>query len=172
MTNAGNLSCSPITLFFAKSWNQIPTVNKENPEIKLNDGAFKVFFNAKECDKLESPAEKAFFNFLKGQSADDEFTKHLEEKLLLAKKNLEWRNQYMTFKEQFEEEFDEAREIGFEQGRAEGIEQGAQNTALENARNFLKMNLLSSEQIAQGCGLSLAQVLALQEELKAQLVAN
>ncbi|MBQ9205580.1 MAG: hypothetical protein IJ158_02570 [Treponema sp.] len=78
----------------------------------------------------------------------------------------------MTFKEQFEEEFDEAREIGFEQGRAEGIEQGAQNTALENARNFLKMNLLSPEQIAQGCGLSLAQVLALQEELKAQLVAN
>ena len=50
-------------------------------------------------------------------------------------------------------------------GVAKGIEQGVQQAARENARNFLKMNLLSSEQIAQGTGIPLEEVLALKEEL-------
>ena len=53
-------------------------------------------------------------------------------------------------------------------GVAKGIEQGVQQAARENARNFLKMNLLSSEQIAQGTGVPLEEVLALKEELKTE----
>ena len=48
-----------------------------------------------------------------------------------------------------------------------GIAKGAQQKAVENARNFLAMNVLTPEQIAQGTGLPLEQVLELKKELAA-----
>ena len=64
-------------------------------------------------------------------------------------------------------------EYGYEQGvaegeargRASGIAEGAQQTAIANAINFLKMQILTPEQIAQGTGLRLDQVLNLEKEL-------
>lgn len=50
----------------------------------------------------------------------------------------------------------------------EGREMGAQQKAIENAINFIKMDLGTPEQIAQGTGLPLEQVLQLQEQLKAK----
>jgi hypothetical protein len=55
--------------------------------VNLGDGTYKIFFNAKECDKMESAEEKSFFNFIKGSNPDTEFTKQLSEKLLLARCN-------------------------------------------------------------------------------------
>ena len=46
-------------------------------------------------------------------------------------------------------------------GRIEGIKQAS----IANAKNFLRMNLGSPEQIAQGTSLPLEQVIALKEEL-------
>ena len=53
------------------------------------------------------------------------------------------------------------REDGIVEGRAEG----AQQKAVEAARNFLTINVGTPEQIAQGTGLPLEQVLELQKEL-------
>ena len=47
-----------------------------------------------------------------------------------------------------------------------------QKNARENARNFLRMDVLTSEQIAQGTGLPLEEVLALKEELSHETVAH
>ena len=44
------------------------------------------------------------------------------------------------------------------EGIAVGIEQGSRQKAVETAINFLKMKVLSCEQIAQGTGLSLEEV--------------
>ncbi len=57
---------------------------------------------------------------------------------------------------------------------AEGLKRGVHETAIANAKNFLRMNLGSPEQIAQGTGLPLEQVLALKEELEheAAVVTN
>lgn len=132
----------------------------EDSTLHLNDGTYKVFFNADNCDKMKTAEEKAFFNFLKGKPADSDFTKRLSEKVLLAKKNLEWRNQFMTFKEQFWEEFEEAKEIGAREARAE--------VSLKSAENLLKMNLLTPEQIAQAVNLPLEQILSIKENLLAE----
>ena len=80
--------------------------------------------------------------------------------LLLAKKNLEWRNQFMTFKEQFWEELEEAKEIGAREARAE--------VSLKSAENLLKMNLGTPEQIAQAVNLPLEQSLSIKENLLAE----
>ena len=48
------------------------------------------------------------------------------------------------------------------------VEDGEEAAKIANAKNFLRMNLGSPEQIAQGTGLPLEQVLALKEELEQQ----
>ena len=52
--------------------------------------------------------------------------------------------------------------------RQDGIEMGREQKAAEAARNFLAMNVLTPEQIAQGTGLPLEQVLELQKEMAAE----
>lgn len=52
-----------------------------------------------------------------------------------------------------------------------GIRKGAQQTAIANAKNFLRETSLPEEQIARCCSLPLEQVLSLKEELARELVA-
>ena len=49
-----------------------------------------------------------------------------------------------------------------------GVAKGVQQNARENARNLLKMNILTTEQISQAVSLPLEEVLALKEELKTE----
>ena len=57
----------------------------------------------------------------------------------------------------WQQTIDEEKALAFEEGKSEG--------AIENARNILKLNKLSSEEIAACCSLPLEQVLALKKEL-------
>ena len=49
--------------------------------------------------------------------------------------------------------------------KEEGVEIGRKITSLEIAKNLLRSKLLTPDQIAQNAGLSLEEVLKLQEEL-------
>lgn len=55
---------------------------------------------------------------------------------------------------------------GMEKGFQQGIQQGAHQKSFDTARNLLKMNLGSCEQIAQATALSLEEVKSLADELK------
>lgn len=103
----------------------------ENPEVKLNDGTHKVFFNAKNSDIIESEDEKLFFEFLKSGIANDDFTNTLKAKVSLAKKNMEWRNQYMTWQQMIDDEKDDAREEGLAEGREQGLAEGRERGLAE-----------------------------------------
>ena len=61
----------------------------------------------------------------------------------------------------WQQTIDEEKRFAFEEGVSLGVEQNAR----ENARNLLRMNILTSEQIAQAVSLSVEEVLTLQEEL-------
>ncbi len=130
---------------------------RQDRNLKLNDRTFKIFFNAKNCDKLKSQEERDFFSFLKGSKAETLLSKRIEEKVEFAKKNSVWRRNYMTWQQTIDEE----KEIAFEEG--------AQANAIENARNFLQKSNLSAEMIADCCSLPLEQVLAIKEELATKL---
>ena len=54
----------------------------------------------------------------------------------------------------------QGREQGLAQGREQGLAQGQMQKARESAKNFLRMGL-SAEQVAQGVGLPLEEVLQL-----------
>ena len=81
-----------------------------------------------------------------------------------AKHNTQWRKQFMDFKHYMSQSFNQGKEEGLQ----EGLQQGAQQKALENARSFLAMKVLSPEQIAQGTGLPLEQILELQKQITVQ----
>ena len=121
---------------------------QEAPKIKLNDRAFKYFFISKNCAKLLNERQKAFLRMVSENKASDKFTGRVLELLDDAKRNTQWRKQYMEWE----------REKTYER------EAGRQEQAMEAARNLLAMNILTPEQIAQAEGLSLEQVLDLQKE--------
>lgn len=127
--------------------------------IKLGDGAYKVFFNAAKCDKIEDEGLRDFLRFLKGLRAETDFSKKIEEKVAFARRNIRWRRQYMTWQETIDEE------------KAIAFEEGAEANARENARNLL-LEGYPPEKIARCCSLPLEEVLALQEELSREAVTQ
>lgn len=121
----------------------------EGSTVKLNDRAIKVFFNTRACDRINDGNLRAFLKYLTGARADTDLTRRIEAKVARAKGNQDWRKNFMTWEQSI---------------RYEGVRAGKER-ARENAGNFLKMNVLSPEQIAQGCSLPLEEVLALKERL-------
>ena len=136
---------------------------------KLGDGAYKVFFNAAEYAKIKNCEEKSFFRFLAEKKAETELTRSIEEKVSFARKNKEWRRQYMTWQQTINEEreiaFEDGIERGFEKGIEQGIEQGIERARTEDAENFLKMGVVTAEQISQATGLPLEQVMQIKERV-------
>lgn len=71
-------------------------VCKEDTSICLKDGTTKIFLNAKgEMDDV-SKELKAFLDYAIGRKSDDVFVRKLEEAVEAAKRNREWRHEYMT----------------------------------------------------------------------------
>lgn len=124
----------------------------ENTKIKLGDRAYKRFFISKNCAKLFDERQKAFLRMVTENKASDKFTGRVLELLRDAKRNTQWRKQYM----EWEREKTYIRE--------DAIEEGRQAKAVEAARNMLNLKVGTIEQVAQITGLSVEQVLQLQQK--------
>ena len=70
--------------------------------------------------------------------------------------------------EGYEDGYDDGRAIG----RSEGKIEGERQNAIANAKNLLKLNKLSVEEIADCCSLPLEQVLALKAEVKDEIAVK
>ncbi|MCR5724942.1 MAG: hypothetical protein K6G80_07650, partial [Treponema sp.] len=71
-----------------------------------------------------------------------------------AKRNTQWRVQFMTWERQQAYAYRDGKEDGI----AIGEERGSRTKALETARNLLAMHVLTNEQIAQATGLSAEEI--------------
>ena len=101
---------------------------RENTALRLDDGTFKIFFNAEMYDRMNSQNMKSFFKYLAGKNADDDFTRQIEEKVSWAKKNIRWRKQYMTW----QQTIDEAKMFAYEEAYNEAYDE-AYNEAYDEA---------------------------------------
>ena len=123
----------------------------------LNTGRqrpYTYFFIAPTCAKMIEDKElRAFFELLISNKPGSTFTSTLKEYVDDAKKNMQWRHQYMTYLRQ--------RNYDLEEGRQEGRNE----KAIEAAINLLKLNKLSEKEIAQTIGLPLEEVLKLKEKV-------
>ena len=94
---------------------------KEDKSVSLKDGTTKRFLNAKGTMDDVSPELKAFLDYVAGKKPADPFVDELEEAVKNARKNREWRHEYMTLLMRDQENIEMGMEKGMEIGKAEGI---------------------------------------------------
>ena len=128
----------------------------EDTETKLNDRTQKVFYICKNYDKLLDARQKAFLRMVTQNSSSDDFTRRVGGLVEIAKRNTQWRQQFM--------EWDREMAYMRAKGRAEGREEGAQQKAVEDALVAIKEFGASPELAAEKMGVPLDKVL---EALKA-----
>lgn len=110
---------------------------QENPKVKLNDRTYKYFFISKNCDKLLNEDQKAFLRMVTGGKASNKFTGQVEDLLNDAKRNTQWRKQFM----EWEREKTYIREDAMEQ------------KAIEDARKLLADGKYTAEEISALLGI-------------------
>ncbi len=123
----------------------------EDPKIKMSDRAYKYFFISQNCDKLLDEEQKAFLKMVSNNKSSNAFTDKVKKLVDNAKRNTQWRKQFMDWE----------REKTYSFNR--GLEQGVQQKAVEDARNFLNEGV-APEVISRCVGLPLEQVLDLQKQ--------
>ena len=69
---------------------------QENHEIALGDGTVKMFLNTEGTKGDISGGLKAFLDYVGGRESDSPLVRKLEAEVSRAKKNREWRREYMT----------------------------------------------------------------------------
>ena len=127
----------------------------QDNSIKLDDRAFKYFFNASAANKIKDNEEvRNLLSYISTNVPQSAFTKEIEEEVEASSNDAEWRKGLMTFEMILEEK----KEEGF----AQGIEKGAYNTRVETAKKLLDMDF-PTEKIAEVSGLPLETVLELKD---------
>lgn len=92
---------------------------KEMPDLELGDETTKVFVNPYGDTEGMTEEIKAFFEYLKEELTQSDFTKKLYEEVEKARENKEWRREYMAWISELEESKEEAREEAREAEREE-----------------------------------------------------
>lgn len=125
----------------------------ENPAIALEDEAEKIFINPHGRTENMSPELREFLDYLCGKESESTFTKNLAREVEKARKQEEWKVEYMTLLMRDQENIEKGIERGKEIGRKEG--QRAKQEQL--IKNMLK-NKMSAEAIAEVCDIPLEYV--------------
>lgn len=84
---------------------------KEDKSISLGDGTTKIFLNANGTQDDVSRELKAFLDYVAGKKTEDTFVEKLEEAVNEAKKNREWRHEYMTLLMRDRENVEKGKEL-------------------------------------------------------------
>ena len=87
---------------------------KEDKSVILDDGAVKIFLNASSKQDDVSRELKAFLDYVAGVESDDIFVKRVAEAVREAKKNREWRHEYMTLLMRHQENIEKGKSVGEE----------------------------------------------------------
>lgn len=122
---------------------------REDSDIALQDGAVKIFLNADSKMNDVSSELRAFLDYIAGQRPKDAYIKKLDEAVREAKRNREWRHEYMTLLMRDQE--------NIEKGIEQGIEQGREKERRKIILNMLKQGL-SCEQICKFCDMTEEEV--------------
>ena len=89
---------------------------KEDNSVFLDDGAVKIFLNASSRQDDVSKELKAFLDYVAGIESEDDYVQRVAEAVREAKKNREWRHEYMTLLMRDQENI----EKGIEKGKIYG----------------------------------------------------
>lgn len=88
----------------------------ENTSLKLKDGAVKIFLNTESSREDVSDGLRSFLDYVAGRKAENSYVQKLENAVREAKRNREWRHEYMTLLMRDLENLEKGREEGREEG--------------------------------------------------------
>lgn len=131
---------------------------REDTEIDLNDEAVKLFFNTGGTRGRLTREAKAFLKYVGGAPSEDPYVKELQSKIETAKRDEEWRREYMTLLMRDKE--------NIEKGFRQGLEQGATEEKLRIVHSLIQMNILTENEIAFAAGISLEELREIKQNLK------
>ena len=118
---------------------------KEDESILLGDETAKIFLNVAGTMNDVSKELKAFLDYVAGKKSEDSYVKELEEALKEAKKNREWRHEYMTLLMRDQENI----EKGMTQGRLEGRLEGKRIGEAKSIIKLMKKQGMSFEEACE-----------------------
>lgn len=130
---------------------------QENNLVNLDDKSLKVIYNASAYEKEKDERIRALLRFVQtNEPGTDDFASRLSKIVERLKENEKFKEEYARMNLHDRDLIRETKREAYAE------------KAIEDAKNFLRMNVLTHEQIAQGTGLPLEQVRELAEQLAAQ----
>ncbi len=88
---------------------------REDHDISLGDETTKIFLNADSSMEDVSSELRVFLDYVAGRKSEDDFIKKLEAAVKEARKNREWRHEYMTLLMRDQENIEKGKREGEEQ---------------------------------------------------------
>ena len=100
---------------------KIICINK--PELKLNDGTHKIFLNTKEDRSGISKELKLLLDYFDDKEPESKLAKKIDKKVFEAKRNDQWRREYMSYQMELNQQYRNGKEEGRKEGQKESIVQ-------------------------------------------------
>ena len=140
----------------------------EDKELELEDGTTKIVLNAVGTKGNTSKELKDFLNLVSGSFTYEKgsFADRIQDEVAIARKNSDWRRQYMEWKmtllnernkgreEGLAEGIERGRVEGLKEGRAEGLEEGRSEGVFETLCTLVKDGILTVKDAAERAGIS------------------
>ncbi len=142
------------------------TACKEMNNFVLDDGINKIFFNASAFASEKNLEIKGFLGYLCNGKPSNNFTEDIDQRVERLKLNEIFRSDYMMDALPLHD----ARQAGLKEGIAlgekRGLLAGERKKSVETAKNLLKMNLGTVEQIATATQLPVDEVFKIKREME------
>lgn len=111
---------------------------REVEGLSLGDETHKIFLNAKGASENVSLSLRAFLQYVAGNKSDDPFVRRLDEAVVKAKKNEEWRHEYMTLLMRDKENVEKGRA---EKAKETALSMAADGMSVEKIAQYLKVTI-------------------------------
>ena len=99
-----------------KSMYEFENICINRPELKLNDGTHKIFLNTKGDRSGISKELKLLLDYFDGKEPESKLAKKIDQKVFEAKRNDQWRREYMSYQMELDKQYRNGREEGREEG--------------------------------------------------------
>ena len=140
---------------------------EEFPELRLEDGTKKVFYNCRYSGEDIPEELRKLYEYVEDDRVDSNLTRKIEQAVDKGRKNALWRTQYM--KEWVV--IQDARDDGFEDGMEQGIEQGIVQ-GIEQSIEMMLHNGKSVEEIVDFCGYSYELVKRIEDKMQMNMKSD
>ena len=108
------------------------------PELAFGDETQKIILNTTSKENDIPLALKMFLDYVKTGEVQDEFTAELEMEVDKIRKNKKWRDEIMTYEQEWENEKDSLCRQWKAEGREEGLDLGLNQAYIKYASKMLK----------------------------------